>query len=43
MRWEWTVSIPFATIDLRVMSILTGIPLVDLSIDYEPHLVRGTE
>lgn len=43
MMGHWTVDIEFQGIDLRAMAIICGIPLVDLSIDYEPHLVRGTE
>lgn len=35
--------IEFHEIRLEVVSALTGVPLVDLSIDYEPWLVRGDQ
>jgi hypothetical protein len=40
---RWSIEFQWTGISLEVMSILTGIPLVDLSIEHEPHLVRGTE
>lgn len=37
----WSVSLEWTGINLDVFSIITGIPLVDLSIEFEPWLVRG--
>jgi hypothetical protein len=38
-----TISLELTDVNLKWVSIATGIPLVDLSIDYEPWLVRGED
>lgn len=38
-----TVQVEFEDVDLAVVAVLTGIPLVELSIQYETHIVRGSE
>ena len=35
------LEIVLTGVRLEIVAIMTGIPLVDLSIDYEPHLIRG--
>lgn len=39
----FSASVEFTDVSLEVVSAVSGIPLVDLSIDYEPWLVRGEE
>ena len=39
----WSVSVEWTGISLDVFAIVTGIPLVDLSIEFEPWLVRGDQ
>lgn len=40
--WEWHAEIA-APADLKVVAALTGIPLVDLSIEFDTHIIRGDE
>ena len=40
---SWSVSFEWTGISLDVFAVMTGIPLVDLSIEYEPWLVRGED
>lgn len=43
MSWP-SITIEWSgNLNLEVFAIISGIPLVDLSIAYEHHLVRGTE
>ena len=37
----WTFAVTLTDVSLDVMAILCGIPLVDLSIEHEPHIIRG--
>lgn len=39
----WHIEVTFEGIDLAAVAAYTGIPLVDLSIEYEPWLIRGDQ
>lgn len=40
----WSVSVEWSgSLDLALFAVVTGIPLVDLSIEFEPWLVRGDQ
>lgn len=38
-----TITLEVAALPLEILSIYTGIPLVDLSIMYDDHIVRGDQ
>lgn len=39
----WDVEFEFGPVELEVIALWAGIPLADLSAEFEPHLVRGDE
>jgi hypothetical protein len=38
-----TITFEVAAMSLEMLSIYTGIPLVDLSIMYDDHIIRGDQ
>jgi hypothetical protein len=43
---KWTgasFEVELRDVDLRVLALMANIPLVALSLEFEPHLVRGID
>lgn len=40
---EVEVEVEVTDVSLEAVATMTGVPLVDLSLETEPHLVRGTQ